>query len=157
MSKFRKNKSKEMPGVSTASLPDIVFTVLAFFIVVSSMKQTDLKIKVNKPSANETIQLDKNEAIDYINAGIPVNTKSFGKLVRLQLDDQIEPRYIRIRDFIREKRKIRTETENKKATVSIRADKEKVNMDVIDKIEFELKEMNALKINYSTQKEIVNQ
>lgn len=157
MSKFRKNKSKEMPGVSTASLPDIVFTVLAFFIVVSSMKQTDLKIKVNKPSANETIQLDKNEAIDYINAGIPVNTKSFGKLVRLQLDDQIEPRYIRIRDFIREKRKTRTETENKKATVSIRADKEKVNMDVIDKIEFELKEMSALKINYSTQKEIANQ
>ena len=156
MSKFRKNKSKEMPGVSTASLPDIVFTVLAFFIVVSSMKQTDLQIKINKPSAAETIQLDKNEAIDYINAGIPTNTKAFGKAVRLQLDDQIEPNFFKIRDFIRKKREPRTPNENKKATVSIRADQDKVDMDVIDKIEFELKEMNALKINYSTQKEIAN-
>ena len=154
MSKFRKNKSKEMPGVSTASLPDIVFTVLAFFIVVSSMKQTDLKIKVTKPSADETIQLDKNEAIDYINAGSPINTKAFGKATRLQLDDQIEPNYIKIRDFIRKKREPRTVNENKDATVSIRADKDKVDMDVIDKIEFELKEVNALKINYSTQKEV---
>ena len=71
MSKFRQNKSKEMPGVSTASLPDIVFTVLAFFVVVSSMKQSDLKVELTKPSAKEVIQLDKNEAIDYINAGIP--------------------------------------------------------------------------------------
>ncbi|MFT7010496.1 MAG: biopolymer transport protein ExbD, partial [Flavobacteriales bacterium] len=36
MSKFRQNKSKEVPEVSTASLPDIVFIVLAFFVTVSS-------------------------------------------------------------------------------------------------------------------------
>ena len=73
MSKFRQNKSKEVPEVSTASLPDIVFIVLAFFVTVSSMKQSDLKVEVTKPTGKEIIQLDKNEAIDYINVGIPKN------------------------------------------------------------------------------------
>ena len=66
MSKFRQNKSKEMPGVSTASLPDIVFTVLAFFVVVSSMKQSDLKVEITKPTGKEIIQLDKNEGCEHL-------------------------------------------------------------------------------------------
>lgn len=152
MSKFRQNKSKEMPGVSTASLPDIVFTVLAFFVVVSSMKQSDLKIVLTKPSAKEVIQLDKNEAIDYINAGIPKNT-AFGNTVRLQLDDQVVPNFLKIRDFIEDARTGRSQLANDKATVSIKADKDEVDMDVIDKIENELREVEALRINYSTRKE----
>jgi biopolymer transport protein ExbD len=152
MSKFRQNKSKEMPGVSTASLPDIVFTVLAFFVVVSSMKQSDLKITLTKPSAKEIIQLDKNEEIDYINAGIPKNS-AFGNTVRLQLDDEIVPNFLKIRDFIDAKREPRSPLANDKATVSIKADKDDVDMDVIDKIENELREKDALRINYSTQKE----
>lgn len=152
MSKFRQNKSKEMPGVSTASLPDIVFTVLAFFVVVSSMKQSDLKIVLTKPSAKEVIQLDKNEAIDYINAGIPKNT-AFGSTVRLQLDDQVVPNFLKIRDFIEDARTGRSQLANDKATVSIKADKDEVDMDVIDKIENELREVEALRINYSTRKE----
>ena len=152
MSKFRQNKSKEMPGVSTASLPDIVFTVLAFFVVVSSMKQSDLKVRITKPSAKEIIQLDKNEEIDYINAGIPVNP-AFGTSVRLQLDDEVVPNYLEIREFIESKRKKRTPLASDKATVSIKADEDDVDMDVIDKIENELREVDALRINYSTRKE----
>lgn len=153
MSKFRKNKSKGMPAISTASLPDIVFTVLAFFVVVSSMKQTDLKVQVTKPSGEETIQLDKNEAIDYVAAGIP-NNKSFGTTVRLQLDDQIETSFLKVREFINSKQKTRTDIENNKATVSIKADEEDVTMAEIDQIENELREVNALKINYSTKKKV---
>lgn len=142
-----------MPGVSTASLPDIVFTVLAFFIVVSSMKQSDLQVQVTKPSGKETIQLDKNEAIDYVAAGIP-NNKEFGKSVRLQLDDQIEASFLKIREFINDKQKARSDAENSKSTVSIKADKKDVTMAEVDKIENELREVNALRINYSTQKEV---
>ena len=151
MSKFRQNKSKEMPGVSTASLPDIVFTVLAFFVVVSSMKQSDLKVKIVKPTAKEVIQLDKNEEIDYINAGIPKNL-AFGTSVRLQLDDDIQPSFLKIRDFIDAKRKGRSLLASDKATVSIKADEKDVDMEVIDKIEYELREVDALRVNYSTRK-----
>lgn len=155
MSKFRQNKSKEVPEVSTASLPDIVFIVLAFFVTVSSMKQSDLKVEVTKPTGKEIIQLDKNEAIDYINAGIPKN-KAFGKTARLQLDDQIVPNFVEIRTFIKIKREERSQLKSDKATVAIIADKDDVDMDIIDKIENELRNVDALRINYSTQKESLN-
>ena len=42
MSKFRKNEKKGMPGISTASLPDIVFMLLFFFMVTNVMRETTL-------------------------------------------------------------------------------------------------------------------
>lgn len=150
MSKFRTNKSKEMPAVSTASLPDIVFIVLAFFIVVSSMKETDLNIKVVKPSGEETIVLDKNYPIDYIAAGKPKNSKAFGTGVVLQLDDDIRTDYLKIQEFINLKRRKRSDAEKSKSTTAIKADKDEVTMNEIDKIENELREIDALRVNYLT-------
>lgn len=155
MAKFRQNKSKEMPAVSTASLPDIVFIVLAFFIVVSTMKQNDLKVELTRPSGTETIKLDKHEKIEYINAGTPKDG-NLGSNVRLQLDDEIVSNYLEIREFIILKRKGYTDAETSKATTSIKADKDRVDMAAIDKIEAELREVDALRINYSTQKEAGN-
>ena len=44
MSKFGKKK-KPMPAVNTASLPDIVFMLLFFFMVTTTMRETELKIE----------------------------------------------------------------------------------------------------------------
>ena len=45
MSKFTKKKSNEVPPISTASLPDIVFMLLFFFMVVTLMKDSDLIVE----------------------------------------------------------------------------------------------------------------
>ena len=45
MSKFKKKK-KGMPAVNTASLPDIVFMLLFFFMVTTTMRETDLRIEL---------------------------------------------------------------------------------------------------------------
>lgn len=153
MSKFRRNKSKDIPAVSTAALPDIVFIVLSFFILVSQMKQTELQIKAEKPSGKETIVLDKNEAVDYVSAGIPSNS-SFGTTVRVQLDDDIKANFLEIRNFLNKKRGARSDEENSKATVAITADQEDVTMAEIDQIENECKEAEALRLNYLTKKEV---
>jgi biopolymer transport protein ExbD len=53
MSKFRKKK-KGMPAVNTAALPDIVFMLLFFFMVTTTMRETDLRIETPRlPSASE--------------------------------------------------------------------------------------------------------
>jgi len=39
MSKFSKKKSGDLPAVNTASLPDIVFMLLFFFMTVTVMKE----------------------------------------------------------------------------------------------------------------------
>ena len=50
MSKFKKKKSGDQPAISTASLPDIVFMLLFFFMVTTVMREVDLKIEVKNYS-----------------------------------------------------------------------------------------------------------
>ena len=60
MSKFRKNGSKSMPAISTASLPDIVFMLLFFFMVTTVMRETTLFVSVVTPKATEIKKMEKN-------------------------------------------------------------------------------------------------
>ena len=53
MSKFKKGGGKGMPAISTASLPDIVFMLLFFFMVTTVMRETTLKVTVTPPEATE--------------------------------------------------------------------------------------------------------
>ena len=80
MSKFNKKKSGELPPVSTASLPDIVFMLLFFFMTVTVMKDSSLKIENTLPNANEIKKLDKKDRVIYVYAGKPTREyqKAFG-------------------------------------------------------------------------------
>ena len=69
MSKFRKNK-KGTPAISTASLPDIVFMLLFFFMVTTVMRETELKIQKPKlPFATEVKKLEHKSLVSYISVG----------------------------------------------------------------------------------------
>ena len=69
MSKFKKKK-KGMPGISTASLPDIVFMLLFFFMVTTVMRETELKIKKPQlPKATEIKKLERKSLVSYIYVG----------------------------------------------------------------------------------------
>ena len=69
MSKFRKKK-KGTPGISTASLPDIVFMLLFFFMVTTVMRETELKIKKPQlPNATEVKKLERKSLVSYIYVG----------------------------------------------------------------------------------------
>ena len=63
MSKFRKSGGRKMAGLSTASLPDIVFMLLFFFMSVTSMKETDYKVKIKLPQATEVKKLEKKSLV----------------------------------------------------------------------------------------------
>ena len=59
MYKFKKKNTEGTPAISTASLPDIVFMLLFFFMTATTMKDTDLKIENTLPKANQTAKLHK--------------------------------------------------------------------------------------------------
>lgn len=42
MAKFKKDGKRETPAISTASLPDIVFMLLFFFMVSTTMREVSL-------------------------------------------------------------------------------------------------------------------
>jgi biopolymer transport protein ExbD len=59
MSKFKKKKNGEQPAINTASLPDIVFMLLFFFMVATVMRDNTLMVKNTLPAADQIQKLDK--------------------------------------------------------------------------------------------------
>jgi len=145
MSKFKKKK-KGMPGISTASLPDIVFMLLFFFMVTTVMRETDLKIKKPVlPKADQVKKLERKSLVSYIYVG---KGKDGGTGDKIQLNDKIStPK--NIQSFVLAERATHSEAEIPFLTTSIKADKNAF-VGTISDIKEELREVNALKINYST-------
>jgi len=146
MSKFRKKK-KGMPGISTASLPDIVFMLLFFFMVTTVMRETELKIKKPQlPKATEIKKLERKSLVSYIYVG-RIEGQGGDKI---QLNDRVAD-VKDVKYFIFAERDTHSEDEIPLLTTSIKADVNS-NVGTITDIKEELRNINALKINYSTLK-----
>ena len=59
MGKFNKNGSKEVPELNTSSLPDLIFSILFFFMMVTSMREVTLKVDFTTPKGTEIEKLEK--------------------------------------------------------------------------------------------------
>ena len=154
MSKFRKDKSKDTPGISTASLPDIVFMLLFFFMVTTVMRETTIMVKQTMPDATEIKKLEKKSLVSYIYIGSPVERMqaTYGPKARIQLNDAFA-NVSDIPQYINTERAERDEKEIPFMTASIKADKD-TKMGLVTDVKQELRKANALKINYSTRKSI---
>ena len=152
MSKFRKNGKKEMAAISPASLPDIVFMLLFFFMVTTVMRETTLFVSVTTPKATEIKKLRKKSLVSYIYIGPPIKRlqASYGSAARIQLNDAFAS-VDDIQEFIATEQEARDEKEIPYMTTSIKAD-ETAKMGIITDVKQELRKANALKINYSTRK-----
>ncbi len=152
MSKFKKTEKKGMAAISTASLPDIVFMLLFFFMVTTVMRETTLFVDVVTPKATEIKKMEKKSLVSYIYIGPPIKRLqgSYGTSARIQLNDAFAS-VEEIQEFIATEREARDEKEIPYMTASIKAD-EKVKMGIITDVKQELRKANALKINYSTRK-----
>ncbi len=152
MSKFKKKKGGETPAISTASLPDIVFMLLFFFMVATVMRDSTLMIVNKLPAADQIQKLDKKERVMYIYAGKPSSRyeDKYGSTARIQLNDAFAD-VGEIQEFIATEREAKDEKEVPYMTTSIKAD-ETVKMGIITDVKQELRKANALKINYSTRK-----
>lgn len=148
MSKFKKKK-KGLPAISTASLPDIVFMLLFFFMVSTTMRETDLLIKKPVlPVASEVKKLELKSLVSTIYIGKSKDTRISGD--KIQVNDKI----VEVEDipsFIFSERALRKEDEVKFMTTSIKADKLASVGTILD-IKEQLRDINALKISFSTSK-----
>jgi biopolymer transport protein ExbD len=152
MAKFRKKKGSGAQAINTASLPDIVFMLLFFFMVSTTMKEVSLKIQVKQPEATELSKLEKKSLVTYIYIGVPQKQyqSTFGSEPRLQLNDQFATADD-IRSYIIQERESMRESDRAKMTVSIKADYD-TPMGVITEVKQALREARALKISYSARK-----
>lgn len=155
MARFRKEK-KELPAISTASLPDIVFMLLFFFMSVVKMRDVTVMVRQSLPQGTELTKLEKKSLVSNIYVGVPTNqyVNVFGNEPRVQLNDQFSE-VSDIINFIVVERQARDEAEVPMMVTSLKID-EYTQMKIVQDIKQELRRASALHINYSAKKRMTN-
>ncbi len=144
----KKKGSREMPEMNTSSLPDLIFTILFFFMIVTTMREVTLKVKFVVPAGTELEKLEKKSAVSFIYVGPPTDQlrAQFGSTTRIQLNDRYaEPK--EVMDFIYQERQ--SMSDQTAQVVSIKADRA-TQMGYITDIKEVLRRSWALKVNYSS-------
>lgn len=149
MSKFKKKRGNSQPAISTASLPDIVFMLLFFFMVVTVIRNSEIKVDVKVPMASELVKLKNRSLTTYMYIGKPM--KKFqaekGTAPRLQLNDKFAE-ISQIPYFLVEKKSKIEEKLRNKMTTSLRIDNE-VTMGFVSDVKTELRKAGQLVVNYA--------
>ena len=148
---FRRHK-KDVPGLNTASLPDLIFTVLFFFMIVTHIRHDAPKVEYRIPQGTELQKLTKKSATTYIYIGKPIKPlqRKDGTAVRVQMNDKyVTPE--EITDYIIDERSRMLPENRGQMTVSLKADRN-ADMGTITDVKQALRKANALRISYSAEK-----
>lgn len=136
--KFQKKHAQVKQQIPTASLPDMIFILLIFFMVTTVLKEHVIKVQFRLPSAKEIEKIDNKRLVSYI---------WVGRDGRIQIDDNI----VRVEDIQSIMYKKRQELPN--VIVSLRID-EGSKMGIVTDIQQQLRKADALRINYSAMQKI---
>ena len=135
-SKFHRS-SHELPGLNLASMPDLIFTVLFFFMLVTHMRDDDVKVRYEVPAGTEVQKLEQKSAVInvYIGQG------------RIQVNGQLTD-LDHLASLLKAERSKMSAENAEHLTVSLKADK-KTPMGLIADVKEALQQSFALRVNYS--------
>lgn len=154
MAVMKKKGKKEVPAISTASLPDVIYMILFFFMVTTTMRDQELLVRYKLPDATEVQKLEKKSLVSYIHIGQPSLSMQakFGTAPRIQLNDSYKTTKD-ILDFVAAERDQLNEADRAAMTVCLKADGT-TKMGIVTDVKQELRRANALKINYAASKSL---
>lgn len=146
MSKFKK-KAQVKQEIPTASMPDVVFMLLFFFMVTTEIREASIEVKQQIPRASQLRRLERKSLVTNLYIGAPTKAEVYGKEPKIQANDA----FIETTDIIRwvnaEKGKL-LEIEQDQLTVALKVDME-AKRGIIADVETELRKGNARKILYT--------
>ncbi|MDD3738819.1 MAG: biopolymer transporter ExbD [Lentimicrobiaceae bacterium] len=149
MSKFKDKEERSVPELNMASMSDIIFMLLFFFMVITTMREVSLIVRVTPPQATEVQKLERKSLVSFIYVGKPVRTQ-LGTESRIQLNDAFAT-VGDISSFIVAERQARPESDRPLLTTSLKVDAS-TKMGIVTDIKQELRKVGAFKITYSTRK-----
>ncbi len=154
MAVMKKKGNKGLPAISTASLPDVIFMILFFFMVSTTMRDQEVLVRFKLPEASEVQKLEKKNLVSYINIGQPTPSMQakYGTATQIQLNDSYKTAKD-IGDFIAAERDQLNEADRSQMTVCIKSD-QFTKMGMITDVKQELRRANALKISYAATKSL---
>ncbi|MBO4316551.1 MAG: biopolymer transporter ExbD [Prevotella sp.] len=150
MIKFQRRKRRSVPVLNTASLPDLIFTVLFFFMIVTHLRNESVKVNYQVPQGTELSRLTKKSAITNIYIGKRVGEKSPQANYYVQVGNEIVD-ISQISSYIRAIREDLPPEALPLATVSIKADRD-VPMLIVTQVKQALRDAHAYRISYSAER-----
>ena len=145
-SKFQR-KRMNVPSLNMASMPDLIFTVLFFFMIVTHMRSDEVKVRVEVPQGKEMQKLANKASVVNIYIGHRNDGKGDQKAWLVQFNgDLVTPEEIPAR--IEQFRAGMSPENAEHLTVNLRADR-RTPMGVINNVKQALQRSYALRINYS--------
>ena len=145
-----KKKSTVKPEISTASMPDIIFMLLIFFMVTTVLREQDVQVRTILPKAEALTKIEQKRYVSYIWMGPEkLPGLKFGE-TKVQIDDAIIDDLTNVRTIM-----YRKLTEEPRLIVSLRVDEES-EMGIVTDVQQELRKGGTLRINYSSKRDISN-
>ena len=132
-----RRSSHSLPGLNLASMPDLIFTVLFFFMIVTHMRVNDPMVKYEVPAGTEVKKMEQKAAVInlYIGEG------------KIQVDNEMVA-LSGLVPYINHVRQGLSPENQERLTISLKADK-KTPMGLLADVKRELQKAFAVKINYS--------
>ena len=135
---FEKRRANTKTEIPTSSMPDIIFMLLLFFMVTTTMREVEVLVSFKLPEAKAIEKIENKRLVSYI---------WVGKDKRVQINDSI----VKMEDIQNIMYAKRTELPN--VIISLRVD-QSTDMGFVTDIQQELRKAYCLRINYSTNVKI---
>ena len=146
--RFQPMRDRSVPALNMAAMPDLIFTVLFFFMIVTHMREVKPMVRYQVPQGTELEKARKSGVI-YLFIGKPVDAQ--GNVTGDESRIQVNNRYVSLVDLpyvIADERTKMTDENREHMVVSIRADRD-TEMGLINDVKQVLRKAGALNINYS--------
>ena len=130
---FEKRRANTKTEIPTSSMPDIIFMLLLFFMVTTTMREVEVLVDFKLPEAKAIEKIENKRLVSYI---------WVGKDKRIQINDSIV-KMDEVQNIMYGKKVALPEV-----IVSLRVD-ETTDMGFVTDIQQELRKANCLRVNYS--------
>ena len=135
---FEKKRASTKQEIPTSSMPDIIFMLLLFFMVTTTLREVEVYVDYTLPSAKAIEKIENKRLISYI---------WVGKDKKIQINDNL----VELKDVEDIMYKKATALPN--VIVSMRVDKN-TDMGLVTDIQQSLRKAHCLRINYSASVKI---
>lgn len=144
---FQKKSAKSQPSIPMASMPDIIFMLIIFFMVTTVLREQEIQVRTTLPQAEALTKIEQKRLVSYVYIGPRrLGDNQFGETA-IQIDDALIEDVGTIRNVM-----YRKLLEQPRLIVSLRVDQE-ASMGIVTDVQQELREAGTLRINYSSRTE----
>ena len=150
----RDESSKSAPTISTASLPDVVYMMLFFFMISSTMREVTVMVENGMPDARTVTKLEKKSLVSNIYVGKPKSEfiGLYGSEPRIQLNDKFAT-LNDIPSFVIAEQEARSEEDRNSITNNLKVDMD-TKMGIVTDLKQELRRANSLRVSYAARKKV---